>query len=482
MPLTLPRLEQIIDRWADECPDHPALICNERRWTYAALRAEMDRRAAMLVAAGLESGETVVTSEIATDNLIITMLACARANLAFFHLSAALAPIERAAFATRADAHLVFTADGSPDSAYPALPRLPLSLPGIASDAAHAEAMHRSACADADTTFSLFTTSGTTGATPKVVCQPHRMMTWRHTQPDWWASADHVFYRLHGTFFHPRPIAEMLCYGGTIVLAHPTDPARMEAEMAACGATALLTSIPFVQMLVEQHAPPPPGLAIRVVRTGGMRMPLPLKHAASRRYGAAMLEEYASTEGGSMIGTPRGGAPDGSIGTVFPDVRARIVDERGADVPEDEVGELIVQSPGLMLGYLDNPRATAEALRDGWLWTGDFARRDANGFYFLEGRRALRINVGGHKVAPEEVESVLAAHPGVREVAVLAMPDRVRGETVRAVIVPHGERPTVADLRRHCHARLAGYKVPRRFEFRDELPRSPLGKVLRHQL
>ncbi len=476
------RLEQIIDRWADERPDHPVLVYNERRWTYTALRVEMDRRAAMLVAAGFASGETVVTSAIATDDLILTMLACARANLAFFHLSAALAPVERAAFAARADARLVFTTDASPGRAHPALPHLPLALPGLAGNAAHAEALHRSASGDADATFLLFTTSGTTGATPKIVRQPHRMMTWRHAQPDWWASADHVFYRVHGTFFHPRPIAEMLCTGGTIVLAHPKDPAQMEAEMVACGATALLSSVPFVQMLVEQDAPSPPGMAIRVVRTGGMRMPLPLKYGAARRYGAAMLEDYASTEGGGMIGTPRGGAPDGSIGMPYPGVRARIVDERGADVPEGKAGELIVQSPGLMLGYLDNPRATAEALRDGWLWTGDFARRDANGCYFLEGRRALRINVGGHKVAPEEVEGVLAAHPGVHDVAALAMPDRVRGEAVRAVIVPHGERPTVADLRRHCHAQLAGYKVPRRFEFRDELPRSPLGKILRHLL
>lgn len=476
------RLEQIIDRWADARPDHAALVYNERRWTSAALRAEMDRRAAMLVAAGIASGETVVTSEIATDDLILTMLACARANLAFFHLSAALAPVERAAFVARATARLVLTADGSSDSAYPALPRLPLALPGIADATAHAEAMHRSACGDADATFSLFITSGTAGATPKVVRQPHRMMTWRHTRLDWWASADHVFYRVHGTFFHPRLIAEILCHGGTIVLAHPKDPAQMEAEMVACGATALLSSVPFVQMLVEQDAPPPPGLAIRVVRTGGMRMPLPLNHAAARRYGAAILEDYASTEGGSMIGTPRAGAPDGSIGTPYPGVCARIVDERGADVPEGQVGELIVQSPGLMLGYFDNPCATAETLRDGWLWTGDFARRDARGCYFLEGRRALRINVGGFKVSPEEVEAVLVAHPGVREVVVLAMPDRVRGEAVRAVIVPHGERPLVADLRRYCRERLASYKVPRRFEFRDELPRSPLGKVLRHLL
>jgi acyl-CoA synthetase (AMP-forming)/AMP-acid ligase II len=152
------------------------------------------------------------------------------------------------------------------------------------------------------------------------------------------------------------------------------------------------------------------------------------------------------------------------------------------DVPEGETGELLIRSPGLTLGYLHNPGATADALRDGWLWTGDLARRDAEGFYYLEGRRALRINVGGLKVAPEEVEAVLAQHPAVREVVALAMPDAARGEVVRVVIVPEGPPPSVSTLRRYCRERLAGYKVPRRWEFRDELPRSSLGKVLRHNL
>ncbi len=183
-----------------------------------------------------------------------------------------------------------------------------------------------------------------------------------------------------------------------------------------------------------------------------------------------------------MLGTPRGGTPTGSIGIPHPGVDARIVDEDGMYVPEGAIGELLICSPGLTLGYLDDPVATARTLRDGWLWTGDLARRDADGLYYLEGRRGLRINVGGFKVSPEEVEAVLEQHPGVREAVVLAMPDAARGEAVRAVIVPEGTPPSAGELRRYCRERLAGYKVPRRFEFRDELPRSPLGKVLRHKL
>ncbi|MDQ6907709.1 MAG: fatty acid--CoA ligase family protein, partial [Chloroflexota bacterium] len=376
----------------------------------------------------------------------------------------------------------IFTVDGMADAAFPALSPLPLTLPGSPTIASRVEAMRRSADGTADAAFSLFLTSGTTGATPKLVCQPHRTMTWRHHQPDWWAAADQVVYRLHGAFFQPRPLAEIFCYGATMFLSRPKDPAQMEAEMVACGATAILTNVPTARLLAEQATSPPPGLAIRVVRTGAMALPAPIRHAAAQRYGAAVLEEYASTEGGQMLGTPRAGAPDGSIGIPNPGVGARIVDEHGTDVPEGEMGELIVQSPGLMLGYLDDTEATVATLRDGWLWTGDLARRDADGYYFLEGRRALRINVGGHKVAPEAVEAVLAPHPAVREVVVLAAPNRLRGEVVRAIIVPRGEQPTVAELRRFCRARLATYQVPRIWEFRDTLPRSPLGKVLRRLL
>jgi long-chain acyl-CoA synthetase len=152
-------------------------------------------------------------------------------------------------------------------------------------------------------------------------------------------------------------------------------------------------------------------------------------------------------------------------------------------VPDGALGELIVRSPGLMLGYLGDPEATAEALRDGWLHTGDNARRDADGCYHLAGRRGLLINVAGHKVSPEEVEAILEEHHGVREAVVVPQPDARRGEVVKAIVVPEGAALTEQELRRFCRARLAGYKVPRSVEFRREpLPRSALGKVLRQRL
>ena len=221
------------------------------------------------------------------------------------------------------------------------------------------------------------------------------------------------------------------------------DPGLLETEAAAARATILWTVPALLRPLAERSQPPAADLALRIVRTGTAPLPHDVARGVRRRYGVTIVQQYGSSEAGQMIGTPAGGAPAGSIGTPYPGVAARIVDADGADLPDGQVGELVVRSPGLMRGYLGDPEATADALRDGWLWTGDLARRDADGFYYLAGRRALRINVGGFKVAPEEVEAVLEAHPAIREAAVVASADAARGEVVKAVIVARGERPGV---------------------------------------
>ena len=365
----------------------------------------------------------------------------------------------------------------------PAIPALPVALPGEPPAAARAEALRRSATGDAEAVAFLWATSGTTGGAQKVVRVPHRAFTWRAARPNWREPADGVFYFPGRDFLSALNFTTFMAVGGTVILSHLTDPAAMEAEMAARGANILWSFPPVLRLLGTLPDPPPPGLRLRHARVSSAPLTRETEAAFTRRYGARIANGYGSAEGGSLIGTPQAGAPPGSIGTPYDGVAVRIVDEEGVDVPDGEVGELVVRSPGVALGYVDSPEAEARTFRDGWLWTGDLARRDADGYYFLEGRRALRINVGGHKVAPEEVEAVLERHPAVREVVVLAAPDPQRGEVVRAVIVPRGEPPTAAALRHWCRDQLAGYKVPRIWEFRaGPLPRSAYGKVLRHLL
>jgi acyl-coenzyme A synthetase/AMP-(fatty) acid ligase len=475
------RIETLVDEAAAARPDHPALICGERCWTYAQLREEMDRRAAVLVEAGFEPGDIILTTETVTDDVALVFLACCRAGLILLYLSPKLTVAELTPLVVRAQPACVLTCDSQPHPAAPLIASLPLSLPGRPSIAAMREAQRRSDGGTVDDPAIIQATSGTTGGIPKLACLPHRLLTWLRATPTWWETADQVAYMPRPHAIAARLMCVVLGLGATMILSDAVDPDRLESEMAAYGVTALWTVPSLLQLLVVYNHPPPAMLRLAFVRTAAAPLLPDLLWGATRRYNAAVVQEYGSIEGGSMMGTPHG-TPAGSIGQPYPGVAARIVDNDGRDVSAGAIGELLIRAPARMLGYVGDREATAHAYHDGWLRTGDLARRDANGFYFLEGRRRLRINVGGLKVTPEEVERVLALHPGVREAVVLAMPDAVRGEAVRAVIVPCGDPPANADLRHFCRAHLAGYKIPRRWEFRTDLPRSPLGKVLRHKL
>jgi long-chain acyl-CoA synthetase len=175
----------------------------------------------------------------------------------------------------------------------------------------------------------------------------------------------------------------------------------------------------------------------------------------------------------------------GSIGLPLPDVDCRIVDvETGRnDLPPGEVGELILRGPQVMQGYHGMPDETALALREGWLFTGDLARMDEDGYFYIVDRKKELIKPDGLQVWPREVEEAIAAHPKVREAGVAGIPDEYHGEAVKAwVVLKSGESMSAAELREWCRDRLAPYKLPAEVEFRTELPRSNVGKVLRREL
>jgi long-chain acyl-CoA synthetase len=161
----------------------------------------------------------------------------------------------------------------------------------------------------------------------------------------------------------------------------------------------------------------------------------------------------------------------------------KIVRADGSEAAPNEPGELLARGPNIMTGYLNRPAETAEALRDGWLHTGDIARIDERGYVYLLDRLKDMVITGGENVYCSEVEAVLHRHPGVAEAAVIGLPDERLGETVAAVIVPRpGTAPDAGEIERHCRAAIGGFKVPRRIVFADRLPKSALGKVLKHEL
>jgi long-chain acyl-CoA synthetase len=202
--------------------------------------------------------------------------------------------------------------------------------------------------------------------------------------------------------------------------------------------------------------------------------------------GVPLVEGYGLTESAPVAIANPVDIPEwsGGIGVPLPSTEAAIVDSGGQPLPPGEVGEIALRGPQVMKGYWNRPEDTAQVLRaDGWLRTGDMGTMDERGSFRLTDRKKDMIVVSGFKVFPNEIEDVLAMHPGVQEAAVIGVADERAGEAVKAVVVRKDPALTEADLLAHCKLHLTGYKVPRIVEFRSEpLPKTNIGKILRREL
>jgi long-chain acyl-CoA synthetase len=221
--------------------------------------------------------------------------------------------------------------------------------------------------------------------------------------------------------------------------------------------------------------------------SGSAPLPLEVRDRFEALTDCRILEGYGLTEAGPVthLNPIHGDRPPASIGLPFPSTDVKVMDpETGArELPWGEVGELAIKGPQVMAGYWNNPGETAYALRDGWLYTGDLGRMDKNGYFYIIDRKKDLIINGGYKIFPREVEEILYQIPGVKEAVAVGEPDSYRGEAVKVVIVlKEGAHLTEAEVQDFCKERLAVYKVPKIVEFREELPKSLVGKVLRRAL
>ncbi|GMA55596.1 long-chain-fatty-acid--CoA ligase [Alicyclobacillus sacchari] len=225
--------------------------------------------------------------------------------------------------------------------------------------------------------------------------------------------------------------------------------------------------------------------SIEVCVSGAAPLPLEVQAQFERLTGGKLVEGYGLTEASPITHANNfwGERKNGSIGIPFPDTEARIVDENGNDVPMGEIGELVVRGPQVMKGYWQKLAETASVLRDGWLFTGDIGKMDEDGFFYIVDRKKDVIIAGGYNIYPREIEEVLYEHPAVAEAAVVGVTDSYRGQTVKAFIqLKQGQQVTAAEMDAWCRANLAAYKVPRAYEFREFLPKSAVGKILRREL
>jgi fatty-acyl-CoA synthase len=336
----------------------------------------------------------------------------------------------------------------------------------------------------------LLYTSGTTGA-PKGALLSQRMLTWNaiNTQVSWGLRETDItptfapFFHAGGLNVLTTPLYHL---GGTVVLLRDSEPETILRAIAGEHCTVVFAVPTIFERLCEHPAFATSDLSsLRFCVTGGSPCPLPLIESYAAR-GLVFRQGYGLTEVGVNCFSL---APEdalrkaGSVGRPVFHSRARVVDEQGQDVPPGEVGELILAGPHVCSGYWRQPEVTAAAYRDGWWHTGDLVRTDPEGYYFIVGRQKDLFISGGENVYPAEIEGVLATHPGVLEVAVIARPDPRWGEVGLAIVVPRVPAGlSGADLLAYCADKLARYKLPQAVYFVRELPRNAMGKVLKAQL
>jgi long-chain acyl-CoA synthetase len=294
----------------------------------------------------------------------------------------------------------------------------------------------------------------------------------------------HVYGMVAGMCFAMRAAASM------VMIPNPRDLKDVLDSIQKYKAT-IYPGVPTMYNAINNH---PDVIAkkydlssIKACISGSAPLMRETKDRFEELTGGKLVEGYGMSE------TPTathcnplfGKNPPGSIGVPLSDIDARIIslDDEVTVLPPGEIGELVVKGPNVMYGYHNMPTETANSLRDGWLYTGDIARMDEEGFFYIVDRKKELIKPGGYQVWPREVEEVIAANPKVLEVGVAGVPDPYRGETVKAwVVVKPGETATEEEIKDWCKDKLAKFKVPTYVEFREELPKTTVGKILRREL
>lgn len=337
-------------------------------------------------------------------------------------------------------------------------------------------------------------TGGTTGV-PKGVMLTHRNIVANAFQCRYWVPdfrEGHEVFLGVVPFFHVYGLSTCqhiaMMTGSTLVLLPRFQTVEVLRAVQRYRVT-ILSGIPAMFMAINEF----PGLArydlrsLRVCLSGAGPLYADVRNRFERATGVKIAEGYGLTKAAPVThcNPIYGERPDQSIGLPFPDTEAHIVDQETGkwDLPVGETGELIVRGPQVMQGYWNNHADTEAVLRDSWLYTGDLVRQDDRGFFYLMDRKKDMIKSRGENVYPREVEEILLKHPAIKDAVVVGIPDPQLGEAVKAfVVLREGSCLTRREVIQHCRQWLARFKVPTAVEFRQELPRSAVGKALRRLL
>ncbi|ABF09402.1 acyl-CoA synthetase (AMP-forming)/AMP-acid ligase II [Cupriavidus metallidurans] len=508
-------MTQALHRSMQQRPDKVAVRFNGRALTYAEIGDRVARLAGALRKLGVAEGERVAMFSLNSARYIEYYMAVpwagavlnpvnfrwSAAEIAYSFKDSGTAvlivddPFTEVAQKVAAECttvrHVIYAGDGE-------TPAGMLNYETLIADSAPMEDAYR----HGDDLAGIFYTGGTTGF-PKGVMLSHANLISSACNQPMSGTVDESIVMMH-----VMPMFHLACFasinavflvGGTHVAISAFDPGRMMEGIAQDRVTAVLLAPTMIQMgldWMDRH----PGRAAELdlsslnsLRYGASPMTPALLERTRQTFPAVRFSQgYGMTElapVATMLGPEYHDAAAQASGKMYSvgrpahTVEVKVVDSRGNEVPRGTVGEIIVRGPNVMLGYWNQPQATAEAIRNGWMHTGDGGYMDKDGFLFLVDRLKDMIISGGENVYSAEVEKALASHPAVAQSSVIGVPHEKWGESVHAVVVlRQGESATLESIQSHCRERIAGYKIPRSVEFVDALPLSSVGKVLKNEL
>jgi long-chain acyl-CoA synthetase len=500
-------LATILTETATATPDAPVHVAGGAATTYRELDEQSGRFAAGLRESGLSPGQVVAVQLPNVPQFLTMYFGALKAGMIMLPLNPLLKAPEIEFHLADSGASILIGLDGIHAEAAKACAQLDVPLYLVSTDgavlpdqASPASELISSASlsvpggdvrpGDADDTAVLIYTSGTTGK-PKGAELTHFQLYMNCTIAGqlFGARSDDVTLAVL-PFFHVFGLSSVINvsvrYGGCLSILPRFDIDAVLDAIARDRCTVIAGVPTMLHALALQDITGRDLAALRVAVSGGASLPEDVMSSFEAKFGIAVLEGYGLSETGSTSSFNR---PDDrralSIGKPIWGVQMRIGDTRDSPLPpgRDNVGEILIRGHNVMKGYLRQPDATAAALRDGWLHTGDVGYRDEDGFFFIVDRIKDLVIRGGYNVYPREVEEVLYAHPDIREAAVLGRPDERLGEEVVAVVVRHAHSTVGADeVIAYCRERLAAYKYPREVRFIAELPKGPTGKILKAPL
>lgn len=475
-------------------PEKLALVdlASGRRWTYRGLDRAIEQARVAIDTLGLGPGDRLASIARNSADLVIAQQACLRSGLIFTPLNWRLAAAEIDSILIDCTPALILVDGSSAGFAVPDGARL-LDIAAFTTRCESAAAGERGSPQDANRPCVLLYTSGTSGVPKGVILTPQTLFfTGVNFGVLGQVTSESVFLA-ESPFFHVIGLVTSvwppLVQGGTVLVSSGFDPVVTNSRLAdrALGITHYFCVPQMATALKDADGFQPENWSLAALFTGGAPNP-PANIRWWLERGVAMVDGYGMTEAGTILGMPLDPAlisnHAGAVGQAGPATAIRIVDAEGREVQDGTAGEIIVKGPHVTPGYWNRPEERDAAFTpDGWLRTGDIGLRDADGFVTVVDRRKDMFISGGENVYPVEIESVLAEHPAVLQVAVIGVPDPRWGEAGHAfVILSPGCEDAEGELRAHCEARLARFKVPKHFRIVTELPRTSTGKIRKNKL